>query len=97
MFAVIFIAKIKSLDDEYVQTAARLRELAREKFGCLDFISLTEGDQEIAISYWESMEQIKTWKQDPEHLRAQEQGKRKWYESYQVQITEVVRAYDSNE
>ena len=97
MYAVIFTAKIKTLDDEYVQTAAKLRELAREKYGCLDFVSLIEGELEIAISYWESLEQIKNWKQDAEHLRAQKQGKHRWYESYQIQITEVVRAYDSNE
>jgi len=95
MYAVIFRAKIKLFDEEYSQTAARLRELARKKYGCLDFVSFTEGDDEIAISYWESLEQIKSWKQDPEHLRAQEQGKHRWYESYQVQVVDIIREYEN--
>jgi len=95
MYAVIFRAKIKLFDEEYSQTAARLRELARKKYGCLDFVSFTEGDDEIAISYWESLEQIKSWKQDPEHLSAQEKGKHRWYESYQVKVVDIIREYEN--
>ena len=39
MYAVIFKATVKQLDDEYSQTAKRMRELAIEKYGCLDFVS----------------------------------------------------------
>ena len=59
MFAVIFKAETKDLDDEYFQTAALMRKLAIEKYGCKEFTSCAEGDFEIAISYWESKEQIK--------------------------------------
>ena len=93
MYAVIFEATIKQLDDDYVATAARLRELAQEKYGCVEFCSLTEGEREVAISYWQSQEQIQAWKQDPEHLRAQVLGKEKWYESYRVKVVEVIRTY----
>lgn len=93
MFAVIFRAKINVLDDAYPETANRMRELAKAKYGCIDFVSVSEGNLEIAISYWETLAQIKNWKQDPEHLLAQQLGKDKWYESYQVQIVEVLREY----
>jgi heme-degrading monooxygenase HmoA len=68
----------------------------REKYGCVEFSAATEGDEEIAISYWESEEQIKSWKNDPEHLEVQEKGKSKWYRSYQVQVVKVLRNYASN-
>jgi heme-degrading monooxygenase HmoA len=96
MYAVIFKAKVEQLDCEYTEAAKRMRQLAIEKYGCVGFDSVTEGDEEIAISYWESEEQIKRWKNDPEHLQVQEQGKSKWYRSYHVQVVEVIREYASN-
>jgi len=91
MYAVIFKATIARLDDEYPETAERLRELAINKYGCMDFVSVTEGDQEIAISYWESEEQIREWKKDPEHRLAQAKGRNRWYSSFSVEVCEIVR------
>ena len=51
MYAVIFKAKIKSLDAEYGRTAAMLRETAINDYGCTEFVSTTEDGHEIAISY----------------------------------------------
>ena len=93
MYAVIFRAKTNKLDDEYIVMAKRMRELAISEYGCQEFTAVTEGSDEIAISYWESLEQIEKWKQDSEHLVAQELGKEKWYESYSVEIVEIIRAY----
>jgi len=96
MYAVIFNATIEQLDEEYAEASKRMRRLAIEKYGCVGFSSVTEGDQEIAISYWESEDQIQCWRNDPEHVRVQEQGKSKWYRSYQVQILKVIREYAGN-
>lgn len=94
MYAVIFEAQINQLDENYFTTAARMRELATSNYGCVDFTSATEGDKEISISYWDSLEQIQKWKQDEEHIQAQELGKSKWYNSYSVKVVEIIRAYD---
>jgi len=91
MFAVIFRARVAELDDEYVQMAGRLKELAFKQYGCQDFISVTEGNEEIAISYWETEQQIRDWKNDPEHRLAQSRGRDKWYQSFSVEICEVIR------
>ncbi|WP_250655913.1 antibiotic biosynthesis monooxygenase family protein [Alkalimarinus coralli] len=93
MYAVIFKAEIAQLDDEYSATAARMRELATSQYGCLEFSACCEENREIAISYWPSLEHIKRWKQDPEHLAAQKQGRNKWYHNYQVQVVELLRQY----
>ena len=95
MYAVIFRAEIKQLDDQYVELASQMRTLAMEKYGCKEFTAVTEGTQEIAISYWESEEQIRAWKQDAEHLVAQQYGREEWYQSYRVQVMKVIREYDS--
>jgi len=91
MYAVIFRATVAKLDDEYFQTVQRLRNLAFDKYGCQDFVSLTEGDEEIAISYWNTELQIRDWKNDPEHRLAQVKGRDKWYKSYSIEICEIVR------
>lgn len=96
MYAVIFKAEIKELDDTYPDLSAHLRDLALKKYGCVEFISMTEGPHEIAISYWETQEQITQWKNDPEHLLAQQKGKEKLYQSYRVQVVEIIREYTSS-
>jgi heme-degrading monooxygenase HmoA len=74
MYAVIFTAKIKETDAEYRVVADRMSALAAEKYGCVDFESVSEGDREIAISYWPSLKHIVHWKGDPEHIKAQALG-----------------------
>jgi heme-degrading monooxygenase HmoA len=93
MYAVIFRAKIAQADKAYFQTAERMRELACGKYGCLEFVYMTEGKEEIAISYWETEKQIQDWKKDPEHIKAQQQGRTRWYESYNVEVCKVERSY----
>ena len=96
MYAVIFRAKIAGLDEEYDRVAERMRKLALGEHGCLEFIAVTQDSEEIAISYWENEDQILKWKRDSEHILAQELGRSKWYESYRVQVVEVIREYGSN-
>lgn len=93
MYVVIFRAQIRQLDAEYAQVAARMREMALREFGCLEFYAVTEGDTEIAVSYWPSEQHIRDWKAHPEHLLAQQAGRERWYASYSVQVAEVMRKY----
>ena len=95
MFAVIFRAEIARLDEEYSLMAARMQKLALEEYGCLEFTAVTEGTSEIAISYWDSMDQIQAWKTNAEHLLAQAKGRSQWYSSYRVQVVDVVREYSA--
>jgi len=53
----------------------------------------SEDNQEIAISYWSSLEHIKAWKNDPLHQIAQSKGMQQWYESYTVEIVELIKTY----
>lgn len=95
MYVVIFRAKIRSLDGEYAKVAARMRDLALGQFGCLEFQSVSEGDQEIALSYWPNEASIRAWKSHAEHALAQQLGRERWYESYIVQVAHIKRAYSS--
>ena len=96
MYAVIFKAEMNELDESYLKMAKRMQELAIKDYNCIEFASCTQGNYEIAISYWLNKEAIQAWKNDPEHLEAQELGKSRWYKSYQVQVVEVLNQYESN-
>ena len=93
MFVVIFRAQAKALDAEYSAMAAQMRELALTRFGCLDFTAVTEGDQEVALSYWPDEASIRAWKQHTDHLLAQQLGRERWYARYSVEVAEVKRHY----
>lgn len=93
MLVVIFRATVRQLDEEYSRTAARMRELALDRYGCLGFQSVSEGRQEVSLSYWPSEDRIRAWKADPEHASAQRLGRERWYESYTVEVAEITRQY----
>ncbi|WP_371185290.1 antibiotic biosynthesis monooxygenase [Thalassotalea maritima] len=93
MYAVIFTATTAVLDDEYHSTVAIMRDLAMTKYGCLDFVALSDGMKEIAISYWPNEQSIKHWKNDPQHWLAQHNGQDRWYDSYRVEVVEIKRVY----
>ena len=93
MFVVIFRAQARDLDAEYSAMAAQMRELALTQFGCLDFSAATEGDQEVAVSYWPDEARIRAWKQHTDHLLAQQLGRERWYARYSVEVAEVKRHY----
>lgn len=93
-FAVIFTNQRTPGDEGYSQTADRMQALAAEMPGYLGFESARNEDGSgIAVSYWESEEAIKNWKQTAEHLEAQRRGVSTWYSDYTVRVAKVERAY----
>ncbi|MBY5979583.1 antibiotic biosynthesis monooxygenase family protein [Ferrimonas balearica] len=93
MFVVIFRARVVQLDARYSTMAAQLRERALNQFGCLEFVAVTEGDEEIALSYWDSEAAIQAWREDSEHQVAQTLGKASWYQHYSVEVAQIQRRY----
>lgn len=95
MYAVIFRSTIKHLDEDYQRISKRVRELAFSDYNCADFTAVVEGQEEIAVSYWHSLDDIKAWRQNPEHIDAIERAKAGWFSSYHVDVVEIKRSYQS--
>jgi heme-degrading monooxygenase HmoA len=93
MFVVIFRAKVRQFDSEYTRAAARMRELALSEFGCIEFQALTQGADEVALSYWPDEDSIRAWRAHPEHLVVQRIGRERWYDAYVVQVAKIGREY----
>jgi heme-degrading monooxygenase HmoA len=91
-YAVIFTSVRTDGDNEYANAAQRMTELASVQPGFLGFES-ARNDIGITVSYWESLEAIKNWKNNPEHLLIQQKGKDVFYTSYKTRICKVERDY----
>lgn len=90
--AVIFTNTQHDDVEGYDAMAARMQELAREQPGYLGFESARSG-LGIAVSYWATDDDARTWKGVAEHAEAQRLGRERWYSSYRVRVARVEREY----
>ncbi len=91
-YAVIFTSERTHIDNGYGEMAVRMEELAKQQPGFLGVESARDG-LGITVSYWESLEAIRNWKQHTEHLEAQSKGRSEWYSGYKTRICKVERDY----
>lgn len=91
-YAVIFTSIRNEGDDNYGEVAQRMVELAQQQPGYLGHESARE-ETGITVSYWESLEAIRNWKMNTEHLSAQKKGREEFYSAYKVRIAKVERDY----
>ncbi|HRI19306.1 MAG TPA: antibiotic biosynthesis monooxygenase [Panacibacter sp.] len=91
-YAVIFTSLRTEGDNGYHQMAERMAQLAALQPGYLGFESARESVG-ITVSYWQSLDDIKNWKQQSEHLVAQQYGREKWYTHYKTRVCLVERDY----
>ena len=92
-YAVIFTSTRTEVEAGYAEMAIKMVELAKAQPG---YIGMESARSEIGItvSYWESLEAIKNWKANMEHVEAQEKGNTTWYKNYKVRIAKVEREYE---
>ena len=91
-YAVIFTSTRTEIDNGYGEMADRMVELAATMPGYLGVESARSGVG-ITVSYWASLEAIRFWKLQTEHLFAQKMGREAWYVAYKTRICLVERDY----
>ncbi|MBK9636886.1 MAG: antibiotic biosynthesis monooxygenase [Bacteroidetes bacterium] len=92
-YAVIFTSLRTEGDHGYSDTAILMEELSKKIDGFLGIESARE-EIGITVSYWSSLESIKTWKQQADHRIAQRKGRELWYSAFKVRICKVERDYE---
>jgi len=92
-YAVIFTSTQKENIEGYSEMSNLMEELAKRQEGFLGMDS-ARNDVGITVSYWENLEAIKNWKQQTDHLVAQQKGRKDWYSCYNVRICKVEREYE---
>jgi len=91
-YAVIFSTTQTSTLDGYAETADEMERLARQQPGYLGFDS-ARSSVGITVSYWRTLEDIKSWKYNLDHTAARELGRRQWYSQYTLRIARVEHNY----
>ena len=92
-YAVIFTSTQTEHTEGYSEMANKMESIAKNQSGYLG-IDSARNKVGITVSYWESLEAIKNWKANTEHLFAQQKGREQWYNWYNVRICKVEREYE---
>jgi heme-degrading monooxygenase HmoA len=93
-YAVVFTSLRTAADAGYERMAERMGALAAEQPGFLGVESARGTDGVgITVSYWESLEAIRAWREHAEHRVAQAFGRGKWYEWFQLRVCRVEEAW----
>lgn len=90
--AVIFTTRRLGDRPDYDRAADRMLELAHQVDGFLGIESAHGSDGTgITVSYWRDEAAIERWRNDPEHLAAQQAGRGEWYAAYELRVARVER------
>lgn len=92
-YAVIFTSTHTETIKGYSEMADQMEALAKNQKGYLG-IESARNSVGITVSYWESIDAIKQWKANTDHLFAQQKGREQWYNWYKVRICKVEREYE---
>jgi heme-degrading monooxygenase HmoA len=92
-YAVIFTAKKSNNTEGYQEKVAEMAEFVKTQKGFISMDGLSENKNEITVSYWKTMDDIRAWSMNERHAEAKKGGKEKWYDSFSVRICEVKREY----
>ena len=89
-YAVIFTSLRTDNADGYEQMADLMVELAEKQPGYLGIESARSG-LGITVSYWESEEAIRAWREHVHHRLAQQRGYTDWYSAFCTRVCKVER------
>ncbi len=56
--------------------------------------SLDNEKKFVTLFYWQDRQSIKTWREDPEHVKIQHLGRKKLFAWYKIRICEIEREYE---
>lgn len=90
-YAAIFTSERTEGDNGYGVMADKMVELASQQPGFLGVESARDNELGITVSYWDSLEAIKGWKDHAAHQIAQQRGKTEWYKTFGLRVCKVER------
>jgi heme-degrading monooxygenase HmoA len=92
MLIVLFRSKLVPEPQGYAEMAEEMDRLARSMPGFIDVRSYKSEDGErLTVVWWEDEETLREWRTQARHLVAQQTGRERWYEYYDMDVAEVKR------
>lgn len=91
-YLVVFTSERTEGDNGYEKMGEMMVELSSKQPGFLGMESVRDiNGYGITVSYWDSLDAIKEWKEHSLHKVAQGKGKSEWYKSYGLRVCRVER------
>jgi heme-degrading monooxygenase HmoA len=92
MIVTVFRSRVMpGFKDEYVALVDRMQQIARTIPGYISHKGFwAEDGERVTIVEFEHEEGQRAWRMHPEHLDAQRQGRVKYYETYDIQVCNVM-------
>jgi heme-degrading monooxygenase HmoA len=79
--------------EDYQAMNAELEGLVRQNPGFVDVKSYTAADGErLTVVWWRDEESLAEWRNLMRHREAQNTGRQKWYEYYNVNVATITRS-----
>jgi len=93
MVVVIFRSRLSAeAGEDYSEMAVEMLASAKEMPGFVEFKSFKADDGErVSLVYWQDHETMAAWRNHPRHRVAQADGRSKWYSSFRLEVTDLVR------
>lgn len=88
--------RTNSHNELYESYSQKMEELVKTIPGYLSHYSHRDpvSRSGVTISYFESLEAIKTWREHPEHKEVQRLGRELFYSWYEIQVVKVDKQYE---
>jgi heme-degrading monooxygenase HmoA len=96
MIVIVFRARLRADADVAAITAIgeRMYALATAMPGFVSYKDFTAADGEaVTVVEFASEPELLAWRNHPEHVQAQERGRREFFSDYHIQICPQQRAY----
>ena len=93
MLIVLFRSKLVPAPEGYAEMAQEMEATAKTMPGFVDVKAYTSDDGErLTVVWWENEETLRAWRTHARHLVAQQAGRERWYEYYDMDVAEVKRS-----
>jgi heme-degrading monooxygenase HmoA len=91
---ILFRSKLtEQAGGDYQAMNAEMQALVRQNPGFVDVKSYTAPDGErLTVVWWRDEASLADWRNQMRHREAQNTGRQKWYEYYDVEVATIVRS-----
>lgn len=95
MIVTVFRSRLNpEAQDEYMQWATRMSELARTMPGYISHKTFIAQDGErCTIAEFDTEENMRAWSSHPEHVEAKKKGRASFYSEYDIKSCTVIREH----
>ena len=96
MLVAVFRTRVRpEVANEYQAEYERIWKIAKEQPGFISSKTYYSDDgDKVSIQEWESPEQLRAWRDYPDHLEARRRGREEFYQDYTIYICDEPRKYE---